>query len=323
MDRSCASCGNPNARSVCSGCKAASYCSPVCQRQHWRAGHKGECKALASVFASQTAPSHPLSTSRECGACSKVGALFACGGCQQVVYCDRVCCKAAWKAHKTECSDLAKAAFLRSLALAEKGFPASQYNCGLAYGRGIGVAQDWVQSVRWYEKAAAAGHADAQAQLGVCYAEGTGVAQDWVQAARWYEKAAVAGNVDAQALLGGCYAEGTGVAQDWVQAVRWYEKAAAAGNADAHFLLGACYADGTGVTQDWVQAVRWYEKAAAAGIVGAQTKLGMCYAAGMGVAVDRARAIRWWEEAAAAGCAIAKEELARLNAGARRPTSRK
>ena len=31
----------------CSGCKKVLYCSPICQKQHWKAGHKGECCKLA------------------------------------------------------------------------------------------------------------------------------------------------------------------------------------------------------------------------------------------------------------------------------------
>ena len=123
MDRLCAACNYPRAPSVCSRCKAVYYCSPACQRTHWRSSHKGECKALAAAAldaaaASRRAPSHPHASYRACGACSKEGALFACGGCQQVVYCDRACCKAAWKGHKKECGDLAKAAFSRNLGLA-------------------------------------------------------------------------------------------------------------------------------------------------------------------------------------------------------------
>ncbi|CAG8616786.1 11934_t:CDS:2, partial [Acaulospora colombiana] len=30
----------------CSSCKVARYCSAVCQTRDWKAGHKGECKAL-------------------------------------------------------------------------------------------------------------------------------------------------------------------------------------------------------------------------------------------------------------------------------------
>ncbi|CAM6051440.1 unnamed protein product [Sphagnum compactum] len=40
----CSICKNPTSRR-CSRCKAVRYCSLECQRQHWREGHKKECKA--------------------------------------------------------------------------------------------------------------------------------------------------------------------------------------------------------------------------------------------------------------------------------------
>jgi hypothetical protein len=36
---------------VCGGCKLVRMCSAECQRQHWKAGHKKVCKALAAAAA--------------------------------------------------------------------------------------------------------------------------------------------------------------------------------------------------------------------------------------------------------------------------------
>jgi TPR repeat protein len=44
--------------------------------------------------------------------------------------------------------------------------------------------------VRWYQKAAKQGHAEAQYRLGVAYVYGKGVPQDYAEAVRWYRKAA-------------------------------------------------------------------------------------------------------------------------------------
>ncbi|KXX73039.1 SET domain and MYND-type zinc finger protein 6 [Madurella mycetomatis] len=40
---------NQQALRACTACKAAVYCGPACQRAHWRAVHKAECKMFARV----------------------------------------------------------------------------------------------------------------------------------------------------------------------------------------------------------------------------------------------------------------------------------
>ena len=53
-------------------------------------------------------------------------------------------------------------------------------------------------AVHWYRRGAEQGDADAQFNLGVMYAEGEGVARDDAEARRWYRKAAEQGHADAQ-----------------------------------------------------------------------------------------------------------------------------
>ncbi|MGK2959439.1 MAG: tetratricopeptide repeat protein [Acidimicrobiales bacterium] len=50
---------------------------------------------------------------------------------------------------------------------------------------GHGVPQDYAEAVGLYRKAAEQGHARAQYNLGIMYAKGQGVAQDYVQAHMW------------------------------------------------------------------------------------------------------------------------------------------
>ena len=54
------------------------------------------------------------------------------------------------------------------------------------------MAQDAVEAVRYYRLAAAQGSAVAQFNLGVCFERGEGVAQDAVEAVRYYRLAAAA-----------------------------------------------------------------------------------------------------------------------------------
>ena len=89
------------------------------------------------------------------------------------------------------------------------------------------------QAVAWYRKAAEQGNVDAQYNLGVKYEYGKGVAQDYKQAVAWYRKAAEQGDVDAQRILGMMYDNGVGVVQDNKLAYVWSSVSAANGDVKA------------------------------------------------------------------------------------------
>ena len=57
------------------------------------------------------------------------------------------------------------------------------------------------------KKAAGQGYASAQYNLGLHYADGRGVAKDGVEAAKWYQKAAAQGNTNAMRMLGNANAK--------------------------------------------------------------------------------------------------------------------
>jgi len=80
------------------------------------------------------------------------------------------------------------------------------------------------------QQAAERGSAYAQYDLGVCYEEGKGVAQDNEKAFYWYTKAAEQEYDKAQYKLGYCYDFGINMPKDYKKAMYWYEKAAARGN---------------------------------------------------------------------------------------------
>jgi TPR repeat protein len=79
-------------------------------------------------------------------------------------------------------------------AVAEHGNAEAQFNLGVMYRQGQGVAQDDKQAVEWWTKAAEQGHTEAQDNLGLRYARGQGVPQDWVQAYKWFTIAGASGN---------------------------------------------------------------------------------------------------------------------------------
>ncbi|MFT6908978.1 MAG: TPR repeat protein [Oleiphilaceae bacterium] len=158
---------------------------------------------------------------------------------------------------------------------AKQGDAPAQFNLGIMYDKGKGVAQDDKQAAIWYRKAAEQGHALAQYNLGIVYANGEGVPQDDKQAVMWYRRAAEQGLAQAQYNLGIVYANGEGVPQDDKQAVMWYRRAAEQGLAQAQFNLGVSYANGKGLLQDDKQSAIWYGRAAEQGYAPAQDKIGI------------------------------------------------
>ena len=191
----------------------------------------------------------------------------------------------------------------------EQGHATAQFNLGICYDYGQGVAQDYNEAVKWYRKAAEQGYARAQYNLGVCYKNGQGVAKDYNEAVKWYRKAAEQGYADAQNNLGVCYEKGQGVAQDYNEAVKWYRKAAEQGYARAQYNLGVCYDYGRGIAQDYKEAVKWYRKAVEQSHASAQCNLGYCYKNGHGVAQDYNEAVKWYRKAAEQGESYAQNNL--------------
>lgn len=70
--------------------------------------------------------------------------------------------------------------------LADRGDAVAQFNLGLMYHRGLGVAMSEEKAVSWYQKSAENGYPKAQEFLAAAYREGWfGLAQDPQKAAYW------------------------------------------------------------------------------------------------------------------------------------------
>jgi TPR repeat protein len=77
-------------------------------------------------------------------------------------------------------------------------------------------------------------NASAQNALGFLYASGgSGVAQDFEEARKWYQRAANQGHGRSRANLGVMYYNGDGVPKNYVEAYMWFDLALAAGFEDA------------------------------------------------------------------------------------------
>jgi TPR repeat protein len=201
--------------------------------------------------------------------------------------------------------------FNETKARAERGDAKAQYNLGVCYKNGEGVAKDKVEAVKWYRKAAEQGSIAAQFGLGFMYQEGEGVPKNGVEAIKWYRMAAEQGNLGAECNLAAMYNNGDGVPQDYQEAAKWYRKAAEQyGDPGAQCALGMLYekthyVKGQGViSPDYAEAVKWYRKAAEQDwpvAQFAQNNLGAMYAKGQGVPQDYAEAVKWYRKAAEQG----------------------
>ena len=225
----------------------------------------------------------------------------------------------------------------------ERGADDAQFNLGLMYARGEGVARDHAEAARLlrlaaeqrlqharkqpprynvedigpaYETEAARftrlaaekGDAEAQYVAGIMYEVGFEVRGNGTEAARWYRLSAEQGHAGAQTSLGHMYYRGWGVSEDGPESVRWNRLAAEQGHAGAQNLLGLLYSEGKGVAEDDTEAARWFRRAARLGNPYAQYNLGYMYAYGEGVPEDPVEAFAWFSAAADQGVPGSEEE---------------
>ncbi len=187
--------------------------------------------------------------------------------------------------------------------MAENGDPEAQKVLGDKYHYAFGneVAQDDLEAIEWYRRAAGQGHAGAQFQLGWAYSKGRGVAKDNNEAAKWYQKAADQDYKHAPLNLGLLY---FGVLDNPSLGIQWLQKAATEFNnydGSAEYMLGIAYESGRGTLVQFGEALKWYRQAADLNEVDAQYRLGLMYANGRGVPADSTEAARWFRTAAENG----------------------
>lgn len=119
--------------------------------------------------------------------------------------------------------------------LARAGNPVAQLRLGLLHYHGHGVRESDSEALKWFERAARQGLAEAQFQLGNMYAYGLANSDSDPSrlAAQWYFEAARQGHAEARYSLGILFLTGTGVVQSQAEADKWIGLAAAQGHADA------------------------------------------------------------------------------------------
>ena len=99
---------------------------------------------------------------------------------------------------------------------------------------------------------ATGGKADAQFELGLCYDEGKGVAENKYEAFKWFKKAADQGHARAQNAVGLCYEYGDGVTKNMNEAIRWYKISIDNGCTKAMISLAGVYLNDGETDKAWV-----------------------------------------------------------------------
>ncbi len=152
---------------------------------------------------------------------------------------------------------------LRAAAL--KGDPTAAYEIGVRFAEGKGVAANFDEAAKWYDRAAQAGVVPAIFRLGTLYEKGLSVKKDIDIARRYYMQAAERGNAKAMHNLAVLDADGGGKGANYKSAAQWFRKAADRGVADSQYNLGILYARGIGVEQNLAESFKWFSLAAAQG----------------------------------------------------------
>jgi uncharacterized protein len=164
---------------------------------------------------------------------------------------------------------------------------------------------NYATAIPIYRSLAEKGDVSARMRLGFFYESGAGLKRDWVESAKWFSKAADAGDESAVSVLSflGRYwrhREGASAPPIIYELVK---KAANTGFAVAQFSLGVMnYPMGDpsfdAAQGNPAQALVWYRRAAEQGDIGAQVALGLAYAQGIGVVQDYIEADKWFNIAA-------------------------
>ena len=117
------------------------------------------------------------------------------------------------------------------------------------------------------------GSVEAQYQLGMRYQYGDGVARNITQANQWLLTAARSGDGRSQHALSMFYQQYANTEDGAKKAVFWEKKAAIQGSADAQYALGIMFKNGRLVVENEAEARRWLAMAAKQGHLSAQLVL--------------------------------------------------
>jgi len=155
-------------------------------------------------------------------------------------------------------------------------------------------------------EAAAAGYARAQNNLGHCYEFGRGgLEKDESVAFQWYQRAAAQDHGASLINLGFLCLK----RKEYAEAFRAFVRASRSGNVESWFYLGMMHSKGYHVPVNEYAAFDFFERASQRGHVPSTLKLGDCYFSGTGTATDYAKAAAIYKQLAMDGNAAAANNL--------------
>lgn len=201
--------------------------------------------------------------------------------------------------------------FTQNKIKADAGDANAQIYIGIAYGMGMGVPQDDVESTKWFLKAATQGHEMAIGLMGGCYENGKGVPIDKAEALRWYIKASACNPAFPETRMftekvATWYRDGIGTEKDFQKARYWFNKAAELGSASAYCKIGCMIRNGEGVIADPAAAVIYFERSAGMGDREAMYYLGVSYQYGMGLNKNIGKAVDYLKKSSELGYSAAQ-----------------
>lgn len=150
----------------------------------------------------------------------------------------------------------------------------------------------------WFAKAADGGDGRAAMEAGALYEMGVGLVQDDVHAIQWYQRATALGEGGARDRLKHLASRPARIAAFEAR----YKARAEAGDGAAQFAISDAYVQGDPYPADDTAAAAWLKRAAEAGSAPAQSRLGRLSLSGEGgVTRDEATAYDWLIKACAGG----------------------
>ena len=168
-----------------------------------------------------------------------------------------------------------------------------QCSAAYAHARGFTGAVQFLESLRWYRRAASKNHVGAKVQLAQRLLFGTGTDQDLKQGVTLLKEGEARNFAPAQLRLGWLCRMGMGVEMDQARAFSLFSKAAAQGEANALVEVGRMLQDRKDGGSKLHQAAGMFLQAAKKLNYGGIRELATCYLFGQGVPVDYPRAIAW------------------------------